>query len=153
MHYKWRQLGVNRIRSPQQPFSMGKGSNNQTHIRQERPISTVWAIRRESLRPTSTPAYLSTTSAWTPYIFCSTAFWKDIRVFSGANYGEKKSNERFVVSGNVCKMVPARFRDIREPKQSHFADYALASYTGVPAFPRQNCILLKSGDDQCVCLH
>lgn len=94
------------------------------------------------LRAINTGAYLSTTSAWTPYVFCSTAFWKDIRVFSGANW-DRKSNGRLAESRHVYKaasvrVLRRRHRKIREPKQLCFIDYMLASYTGVPASPTQN---------------
>lgn len=59
------------------------------------------------LRAINTGAYLSTTSAWTPYVFCSTAFWKDIRVFSGASW-DRKSNGRLAESRHVYKAASVR---------------------------------------------
>ena len=72
--------------------------------------------------------------------------------------GEKKNNERLVRSGKVYEAVSVRvlgwrFRDIRKPKLSCFADYVVASYTGAPASPRQNCILLRCEDDRYTWLH
>lgn len=71
--------------SPGQPFPVGKSCNEQTLDM----LDYSWlGLSPGSLRAASTLTYLNTTSAWTPYTFCSTAFWKDIRVFSGASCQE-----------------------------------------------------------------
>jgi len=69
---------------------MGKTSINQTADRDPTAWFGLCIEKASMLTPSMTLAYLNMTSAWTPYIFCSTAFWKDIRVFSGANCDQKK---------------------------------------------------------------